>query len=425
MVQNKQKSNKINIMALLSSFLVTIIFVVGVVDFVYASEPSDEIAKHDYYIRVCSVDNVKYESIYCYDLKDNGNNIPVAYFTGDSYGIVTKDSPIMYYNGEYWGEGRWNSLFNINSLSKFDYRYVGTFGSAVSFKDSNMLVFGSRNDALTYLDTGEINNPIYQPSIYDNTLPVPGNLSAATGNDTTVTDDFVLSDIGDITLNWDNPKEAGEEYKFNVSAKLSYIDEITGDIKQTDEVKIKAVDTVLKTITITNQDIIDACEGSDSLKLNDIIIYGYYTDKNGNYGDKIERHIPVSLNVTKSGSQTTVVYGEITPSFTVTIPKEIKLQDSEAGTKQDFTIKAKGDITGNKALSVSVTNQTINLKDANGKADTQAMVTLSQDTYDCTKLAGDGVDINGTLEAAETTAGNWTGQLQFNIALTVNNSAIK
>jgi hypothetical protein len=190
-VQIKQKSNKINITALITCFMLIVVFVFGCVQFAFASDSSDvekavSSSPGQFYLvalsdhvngsknclsavsvkfdadnmpnRICGVlkadgtmnsgykilSDVKFNSFYCY------------YNSWSLYGGTPNDNDLVYYSA-----GGSTAIRNIKEYK------------------TNVLLFSNDEDAKTYIKTGQINNAIYKPKEnveYDSDIEVPINL---------------------------------------------------------------------------------------------------------------------------------------------------------------------------------------------------------------------------------------------------------
>ena len=194
MVQIKQKSNKINITALITCFILIVVFVFGCVQFAFAADDlskknimfeyaDSELSKHsgyDYYVG------------YCYEYSNNNYDIGVGFscdlsgrFCGflflNSYGFteygVISDSSFKY-------RSNLQSNYSQANIDSDGLYFQSTIMSDNIFKYdnicvSNMLTFSTLDDAKNYISTGQINNAIYKPKEnieYDSDIEVPINL---------------------------------------------------------------------------------------------------------------------------------------------------------------------------------------------------------------------------------------------------------
>ena len=108
-----------------------------------------------------------------------------------------------------------------------------------------------------------------------------------------------------------------------------------------------------------------------------------------------------TTNVWQSGeiSEEVRVNVDVASSFTITIPKEIVLNGNDGSAT--YKVKCEGDIAGDQVICVVPdTSFTLNEdKNSNG--------TLEAGT--------DGKTVQGTLNAPDLTAGQWSGKFNFNI----------
>lgn len=193
MVQIKQKSNKINITALITCFMLIIVFVFGCVQFAFASDSSEKNKLLDYAnAQLSRRSDYKYYIGYSYEFRKSeyasnfsitnieGNKV-CGFFNarndGSSWGFLSDTSfkfDGLYSN--YWLDSRYdetNKIYYCNTSSTAD---VVNYNYAVV---SNVLTFATYDDAVNYMKTGQINNAIYKPKEnveYDSDIEVPINL---------------------------------------------------------------------------------------------------------------------------------------------------------------------------------------------------------------------------------------------------------
>lgn len=189
MVQIKQKSNKINITALITCFMLIIVFVFGCAQFAFASDDltlEQYIEKYpvQYYILTKSdhangTKNALYSAA-C-DFEGTPNRVCgyiVSNGTMDSAISFCSDTP--YKNSYYWSNGWYSWGGSSEKNSDGIYRT----GSSTAIKKvneylTNVILFSSYDDAKTYILTGQINNAIYKPKEnieFDSDIEVPINL---------------------------------------------------------------------------------------------------------------------------------------------------------------------------------------------------------------------------------------------------------
>ena len=191
MVQIKQKSNKINITALIICFMLIIVFVFGCVQFAFASDSSDvekavNSSPGQYYLVALSDHvNGSKNCLSAVSVKFSDDNMPsrvcgVLKIDGtmnSGYSIwsdVKFNSYYSYYNG-------WSLYGGIPNDNNLGYYCAGGSTAICNLKEykTNVLLFGNDEDAKTYILTGQINNAIYKPKEnieYDSDIEVPINL---------------------------------------------------------------------------------------------------------------------------------------------------------------------------------------------------------------------------------------------------------
>jgi hypothetical protein len=109
-------------------------------------------------------------------------------------------------------------------------------------------------------------------------------------------------------------------------------------------------------------------------------------------------------------------------TFTVTIPKQIELDSTGKG---DYTVSVSGDIIGGRYIYVTPvdkidTSDGINvyLKDSVGKDDITATVTQTKNVWTSSDVTDGTKSATGSITAANISAGEWEGVLEFNILYT-------
>ena len=178
MVQNKQKSNKINITATITCFMFIMVFVFGCVQFAHAYTFDEVFDKYDgdksYYMAYSHGNDSEYFFI------DEFSSECVCYYqrVNDSCSYLGIFSKKKFTYVQFVGdnktikEGIYHSDTDLYSNS-----FV--FGGNVSGFKSSILAFSNYADVKTYFDTGQVNNPIYQPKEnieFDSDIEVPLNL---------------------------------------------------------------------------------------------------------------------------------------------------------------------------------------------------------------------------------------------------------
>lgn len=191
MVQIKQKFNKINITALITCFMLIMVFVFGCVQFAFASDSSDvEKAVSSspgqfYLVALSDHVNGSENCLSAVSMKFDADNMP------DRICGVLKADGTMNSGYKILSDVKFNSFYcYYNSWSLYggtpndnDLGYYSAGGSTAirNIKEykTNVLLFGNDDDAKTYILTGQVNNAIYKPKEnveYDSDIEVPINL---------------------------------------------------------------------------------------------------------------------------------------------------------------------------------------------------------------------------------------------------------
>jgi hypothetical protein len=190
-VQIKQKFNKINITALITCFMLIMVFVFGCVQFAFASDSSDvEKAVSSspgqfYLVALSDHVNGSENCLSAVSMKFDADNMP------DRICGVLKADGTMNSGYKILSDVKFNSFYcYYNSWSLYggtpndnDLGYYSAGGSTAirNIKEykTNVLLFGNDDDAKTYILTGQVNNAIYKPKEnveYDSDIEVPINL---------------------------------------------------------------------------------------------------------------------------------------------------------------------------------------------------------------------------------------------------------
>lgn len=180
MVQNKQKSNKINIIALITCFMLIMVFVFGSVDYAHASESIGvkDVVSHfsisGDYLGWSGTFSSGY-IVTVYSVQNNSEKF-VAFNDYNSHGFISNEpfSVIIY---EYY-KGKYENYKSVSASLRADNLYCfSSSGATIEYDNEicTMLCFRKEADALNYLKTGEINNPIYdnRPIEYDESVELP------------------------------------------------------------------------------------------------------------------------------------------------------------------------------------------------------------------------------------------------------------
>lgn len=191
MVQIKQKSNKINITALITCFMLIMLFVFGCVQFAFASDSSDvEKAVSSspgqfYLVALSDHASGSKNCLSAVSVKFDADNMP-----NRICGVLKADGTMnsgysiwsdVKYNGYYSYYNSWSLYGGTPNDNDFGYYLAGGSTAIRNIKEykTNVLLFGNDNDAKTYILTGQINNAIYKPKEnveYDSDIEVPINL---------------------------------------------------------------------------------------------------------------------------------------------------------------------------------------------------------------------------------------------------------
>lgn len=191
MVQIKQKFNKINIAALITCFVLIMVFVFGCVQFAFASDSSDiEKAVSSspgqfYLVALSDHVNGSKDVLSAVSMKFDADNMP-----NRICGVLKADGTMnsgykilsdVKFNSFYCYYNSW-SLYGVTPNDN-DLGYYSAGGSTAirNIKEykTNVLLFGNDDDAKTYILTGQVNNAIYKPKEnveYDSDIEVPINL---------------------------------------------------------------------------------------------------------------------------------------------------------------------------------------------------------------------------------------------------------
>lgn len=191
MVQIKQKFNKINITALITCFMLIMVFVFGCVQFAFASDSSDvEKAVSSspgqfYLVALSDHVNGSKNCLSAVSVKFDADNMP-----NRICGVLKADGTMnsgysiwsdVKYNGYYSYYNSWSLYGGTPNDNDLGYYCAGGSTAIRNIKEykTNVLLFSNDNDAKTYILTGQINNAIYKPKEnieYDSDIEVPINL---------------------------------------------------------------------------------------------------------------------------------------------------------------------------------------------------------------------------------------------------------
>lgn len=327
MVQIKQKSNKINITALITCFMLIMVFVFGCAQFAFASddltlEQYIEMYPVQYYILTKSDHaNGTKNGVYAAacDFESTPNRVCgfiVSDGTVNSSISICSDTP--WKNNYYWSNGWYSWGGSASKNSDGIYRVGGSTAiKKVNEYLTNLILFSSYDDAKTYILTGQINNAIYKPSgSYDENIPTPKNLEIYF--DRKLNKPFNLGELcNPLKIKWTIPEDSDySDYTLDVQIDVNYnkLNSISGigtkpTILQTGKVEFASCSATDKELNISS-----TYDGWTSLSKNyQSSIWGLtgnyfdlwlrYKDSNGNYGNwvKVTINPDNSSTVIKAG----------------------------------------------------------------------------------------------------------------------------
>ena len=123
------------------------------------------------------------------------------------------------------------------------------------------------------------------------------------------------------------------------------------------------------------------------------------------------------IDVSENGVQNTEVIANIASYYSVLLPKKIDV----SSTREAFTVKVSGDISSGEELSVTpATTVTLNDKSSaqEKKLAVEGTVGQTKKVWKFNEISTSGyATTDGYIEAFDLTAGSWSGQLAFTIAL--------
>lgn len=331
MVQNKQKSNKINITALITCFMLIVVFVFGCVQFAFAADSSENNKLLDYAnTQLAKRSDYKYYIGYSYEFRTStySSNFSIAniegnkvcgffetYNNGSSWGFLSDSSFKFDILDSYsWVNSRYdetNKIYYCNSASTAD---IVNYNYAIV---SNVLTFATYDDAVNYMKTGQINNAIYKPSVsYDENIPTPKNLEVYF--DRKLNKPFNLADLcNPLKIKWSIPEDSDySDYTLDVQIDVNYnkLNSISGigtkpTVLQTGKVEFASCSATDKELNISS-----TYDGWTSLSEkyqssiwgltgNYFDLWLRYKDSGGNYGNwvKVTINPDNSSTVIKAG----------------------------------------------------------------------------------------------------------------------------
>lgn len=329
MVQIKQKSNKINITALITCFMLIMVFVFGCAQFAFAS---DDMTLEQYIEKY----PVQY---YVLTRSDHANGTKNGFYSwacdfettpGRVCAVLTAEgnmsSGVAFYadtprkTSYYWSSG-WRSWGGDAPSANSDGIYPCGGGSTAIKKVNeyltNVVLFSNYEDAKTYILTGQINNAIYKPSgSYDENIPTPKNLEIYF--DRKLNKPFNLGEMcNPLKIKWTIPEDSDySDYTLDVQIDVNYnkLNSIGGigtkpTILQTGKVEFASCSATDKELNISS-----TYDGWTSLSEkyqssiwgltgNYFDLWLRYKDSSGNYGNwvKVTINPDNSSTVIKAG----------------------------------------------------------------------------------------------------------------------------
>lgn len=227
MVQNKQKSNKINTTALITCFMLIMVFVFGCVDFAKADSDSD-ISNGSLIVQI-KKDTYMQEFIWSPSAKGkfcgvaNTSSPQIASLVSlESFNLTQINNVYRYDGGKDSHSTTSYSSYYASDLYRFS---TGSLSDS-SIKDfivsGNFLIFATDKDAYKYLKTGEINNLVYYPTGYDENIPTPKNLEIYF--DRKLNKPFNLADLcNPLKIKWAVPEDENySNYTLDVQIDVNY-----------------------------------------------------------------------------------------------------------------------------------------------------------------------------------------------------------
>lgn len=328
-VQIKQKSNKINITALITCFMLIVVFVFGCAQFAFAS---DDMTLEQYIEKY----PVQY---YVLTRSDHANGTKNGFYSwacdfettpGRVCAVLTAEgnmsSGVAFYadtprkTSYYWSSG-WYSWGGDAPSANSDGIYPCGGGSTAIKKVNeyltNVVLFSNYEDAKTYILTGQINNAIYKPSgSYDENIPTPKNLEIYF--DRKLNKPFNLGELcNPLKIKWTIPEDSDySDYTLDVQIDVNYnkLNSISGigtkpTVLQTGKVEFASCSATDKELNISATydgwtKLSEKYQTSTwGLTGNYFDLWLRYKDSSGNYGNwvKVTINPDNSSTVIKAG----------------------------------------------------------------------------------------------------------------------------
>lgn len=315
--------------------MLIMVFVFGCVQYAHAEVTNSYIYGEDAFNYANSSEQHKF--ILCFRNNDSYITWFITNYTDKVALIKREDNGICYFDLYTNPFSNNVKVLSVSSYPK-DNNFKTGVGSAYSFESSikglsgltfdsygvsngdvvsvGVPVFSNIDDLNTYLQTGEINNPIYQPTGYDESIPTPKNLEIYF--DRKLNKPFNLADLcNPLKIKWTIPKDADySDYTLDVQIDVNYnkLNSISGigtkpTVLQTGKVEFASCSATDKElhITATYDGWTKLTEKYQSsiwgLTGNYFDIWLRYKDSNGNYGNwvKVTINPDNSSTVIKAG----------------------------------------------------------------------------------------------------------------------------
>ena len=315
--------------------MLIMVFVFGCVTFAHAEVTNSYIYGEDAFNYANSSEQHKF--ILCFRNKDSYITWFITNYT-DKVALIKREDDGVCYFDLYTNPFSNNvKVLSVSSYPK-DNNFKTGVGSAYSFESSikglsgltfdsygvsngdvvsvGVPVFSNIDDLNTYLQTGEINNPIYQPTGYDESIPTPKNLEIYF--DRKLNKPFNLADLcNPLKIKWTiSEDEDYSNYTLDVQIDVNYnkLNSISGigtkpTVLQTGKVEFASCSATDKelNITATYDGWTKLTEKYHSsiwgLTGNYFDIWLRYKDSSGNYGNwvKVTINPDNSSTVIKAG----------------------------------------------------------------------------------------------------------------------------
>lgn len=329
MVQIKQKPNKINITALLTCFMLIVVFVFGCAQFAFAS---DDMTLEQYIEKY----PVQY---YVLTRSDHANGTKNGFYSwacdfettpGRVCAVLTAEgnmsSGVAFYadtprkTSYYWSSGWYSWGGDVPSANSDGIYPCGGGSTAIKKVNeylTNVVLFSNYEDAKTYILTGQINNAIYKPSgSYDENIPTPKNLEIYF--DRKLNKPFNLGELcNPLKIKWTIPEDSDySDYTLDVQIDVNYnkLNSISGigtkpTVLQTGKVEFASCSATDKELNISATydgwtKLSEKYQTSTwGLTGNYFDLWLRYKDSSGNYGNwvKVTINPDNSSTVIKAG----------------------------------------------------------------------------------------------------------------------------